>query len=427
MNQQFQRNMEIMDGMKKMNINSNILDDRDLFNKISNTDNTTNYMDRDKRLGQTSCNRKDLNENVYNNGNNSNFKALDNFNYNNFENFNNDNINIENSENIENLRDIRDELERDVMIYEYTSNINKEKEFLFDINSPYGIAYVWKTLLLVTKNPSNDKIMRMLNIKNREIMINDLNNQSEIFSDFGEITYNVDVEENMNINFVKKMNEMYRIKCINSLNSKNICLINMIFRYELKIPYYYNPEIINYKFVNYRDIPLKFIKMLNVPCSLLIINSNNNSNNNNNNKIINVEIPICENMRLGFIYREDNELVEDYDMIYDLVMIEKRYNIKIRNIVIPKINRSKKSNYSNKFSENLDSVHLGEVCYGKMMKVMMNIYTKMEINVENKVEIERYEIERMIDSIIINGRMFYYVKNEKIKNRILFSGVINYK
>ncbi len=96
-------------------------------------------------------------------------------------------------------------------------------------------------------------------------------------------------------------------------------------------------------------------------------------------------------------------------------------------MVIPKINRSKKSNYSNKFSENLDRVHIGEVCYGKMMKVMMNIYTKMEINVENKVEIERYDIERMIESIIINGRMFYYVKNEKIKNRILFSGVINYK
>jgi len=432
MNQQFARNMDLVNNINRnMNINNNILDDRDLFNKISNTDNTRNFTDRDKRLGQTTCNRKDLNENIYNTNENSNFKANSNNNFNNYEMFNNQNnindINEMNNINeineineINDLNDIKDDLERDIMIYEYSNNMNKEKEFIFDINSPYGIAYVWKTLILTTKNPSNEKILKMLNIRNKEILINDLNNQSVIFRDFGEITYNFDGEENININYSKKLEEMFNVKCTNSLNSRNICLINMIFRYELKIPYYYNPEIINFKFYNYRDVSLKFIRMLNVPVSII-------SEKLNNKEMINIEIPMCENMRLGFIFDNNRELVEDYEKIYNMMIREKRYNIKVKNLIIPKLNRTKKSNYSNKFGDNLNNIHVGELCYGKLMKILMNIFTKLEINVERNIEIERYEIEREMENIVINNKLLYYIRNERIKNRILFSGVINYK
>ncbi len=57
----------------------------------------------------------------------------------------------------------------------------------------------------------------------------------------------------------------------------------------------------------------------------------------------------------------------------------------------------------------------------------MNVYTKLEINIDREKEMERYEIEEEIENIIINNRLIYYIKNEKIGKRIIFSGVINYK
>ena len=58
----------------------------------------------------------------------------------------------------------------------------------------------------------------------------------------------------------------------------------------------------------------------------------------------------------------------------------------------------------------------------------IDIMTEMEleITVDKNTNNNKYQIVSNIDEIKINHRCFFYIKNQSIENRILFSGMIEY-
>jgi len=59
------------------------------------------------------------------------------------------------------------------------------------------------------------------------------------------------------------------------------------------------------------------------------------------------------------------------------------------------------------------------------MDILLDI--GLNISVSKEVSKEKYEIKRNIDYININHKCFYYIKNSNIENKVLSTGMINYK
>ena len=207
----------------------------------------------------------------------------------------------------------------------------------------------------------------------------------------------------MNENYNRRIWETYGIRVEGGIKERGVCLINMEFRYEMKIPYYYNAELIIGELEG-REERIKFIKMRNVPVSIIMSKEED---------IVNIEIPMGENMKIGFIHNYKKGLVEEGEKIERVIRREKRYNIKVRELIIPKMNINRMNNYGRRYEEELSRIHLGEISYGKIKRVIIKTNIKLEI-VEGREEIRRYEIEREIERININSRVMYYIKNERI-------------
>lgn len=323
-----------------------------------------------------------------------------------------------------------DIIEKGIIIYEYTSNIAKQKSFMMDINSPFAIAFLWKSLILLTKNPSTDKLLKLLQIKKKDEAVNDMKYYSDVFGDMGEIEYLIPYSTGMiNTNFTKKLEEIYKIKVKsvdNTNNNLNInvtdtsfdnALVTLKFKFELKVPFYYQPEIVNDYLLDFNINKIKFLKMKNIPCSLDIDRHNNT---------VNIELPIGDNMILGFMYNLSRKNVTDAELLYSKINQKREMNKVVKELYIPKINRNKKINYSKKFINELKQIHLGEIIYGNMYDIDIISDMELEITIDKNISTNKYQIIGNIDEIKINHRCFFYIKNSTIENRILFCGMIEY-
>jgi hypothetical protein len=318
-----------------------------------------------------------------------------------------------------------DVIEKGIVNYEFTSNLGKEKSFIMDISSPFALAFLWKSIVLLSKNPSTDKLLKVLQIKKKDEIVNDMKYYSDVFNDMGSLFYSIPYSSGMiNTNFTKRLEDIYRIKVLSTDNSQNLnntptenALINLKFKFELKIPFYYQPSITVDYLLEVNINKIKFLKMLNVPCALDI---------DRNLDTVNLEIPIGDNMILGFMYNLNRKNITNGDLLYEKINIKREINKIVKELTIPKINRNKKINYGKKFINDLKQIHLGEIIYGNMYDIDIFTDMELEITVDKNTSNNKYNIVSNIDEIKINHRCYFYIKNPSIENRILFSGMIEY-
>lgn len=325
-----------------------------------------------------------------------------------------------------------DKIEQGIIIYEfdeYNKNISK-KNFIMDVFTPFGLSYLWKSLILLSKNPSTDKLLKMLNIKKKEELTNDMKYFSDVFGDLANCHYTIPQTSGLiNTNFIKKIEDIYKIK-INAQSKNNYdkqnyftnsendkVTIYLKFKLELKIPQYYQPVIISDYLLGYNGNKIKFIKLTNVPCALTIDRTQN---------IVNLEIPLSHDFILGFSYNLSRENLTNSELLYNKIIEQKPINKIINNLIIPKINRNKKINYGKKFTEQLQQLHLGEITYGIMYNIDIISETELDIAIDNDSKNTNYNVSSSINEIKINHKCCFYVKNSQTINRILLMGLLNY-
>jgi len=405
--------------------NKNYLNDRDMFFKLSNNtediDTTDNkfcdYSGMPIKNMQILNNKKNLINNPYiyekkNEGNK--ISCINEFNTANQE-FSIINENYEELEaEIMNLNDSIDLMEKDIVSQEYTNNLNNKK--IFNVFSPFSLAYLWKSIILLSKNPTTDKLLTMLGFKKKEVLLNDMKNHSELIKNIILVKCELPYTETIiNTTFISKIEDIYNIKVSqnneneDNENDNNKFKFELYFNYTLQIPELYKPEIVSGKL---KDNKIKFIKLINVPVSIQIIEDN-----------VLIEADFIHN-KIGFTFKKDENNVDKLD--YNILLKEKDYNTIAKMIIFPKLNKKIRNNYGKKFT--LDKLHLGEVLYGKMynMDIISNLNLEIAINnLEDNKDYTKKNI-RYIDEIILNHKLFFYIKDKTINNRIICSGLINY-
>ena len=216
--------------------------------------------------------------------------------------------------------------------------------------------------------------------------------------------------------YINKIEEIYKISIIPDEDKfENVITFEMDWNFLLEIPFYYQPKVINDYLIGYSKSKTKFLELTDIPIFLLI---------DRNKNIVCLEIPLASNMTLGFIYTYNRELVDKIPI--DLIVLDKKPEILAKKLIIPKLNRNKKSMYSKNFKDALSQVHLGEVIYGNLYQVNVIISMGLSIGTSKEISKNKYEILKTFDEITINHKCFYYVKNSNIKNKILSTGTIHY-
>lgn len=425
-----------MDLISDGNLNIQVLNDRDLFNRFSNGDeqiDTTSIKPNEFNYGMPMYNGQILNNKkellstpyVSEKNDNCNFKSTESsFDKNEMfaeleqdinQNVSNDNL-AYNTKNVSDTNNYVCQIEKDIAEYEFDYNKNKTSDFIFDINTSFGIGYIWKSLILLSKNPSTDKLLKFMNVKNKDYIINDMKHHSDVFNDIGEIKYEIPQHNKiLNSNYINQIKQIYKINIEEIQSSQKNVIINFIYNFELKIPFDYQPQIVSNFLDGYQKSRINFITMTDVP-SAIIINEKNN--------IILIEIAFAENMILGFIYNTHKKNISE--LPYDLLITDKKIDHVIKKLTIPKINRTKKSNYGKKFINELKDIHLGEIIYGVLYDIDIDINIKLEITIDNEVSNKKYDIINTVPEVIINHQCYYYIKNNNIKNKLLCNGLINY-
>ena len=416
-NENFGLNREVLFSKET---NKNYLNDRDMFFKISNNtediDTTDNkfcdYSGMPIKNMQILNNKKNLinNPHIYEKKNEgSKISCMNEFNTAN-QDFSIINENYEELEaEIMNLNDSTDLMEKDIVNQEYTNNLNNKK--IFNVFSPFSLAYLWKSIILLSKNPTTDKLLTMLGFKKKEVLLNDMKNHSELIKNMILVKCELPATDNIiNTTFINKIEEIYNIKVNQNENQNDKFKFELNFNYTLQIPELYNPEIISGTLKSNIN-KIKFIKLVNVPVSIQIVNDN-----------VLIEADFIEN-KIGFLFKKDENNIDSID--YDILLKDKDYNTIANVFVFPKLNKKIRNNYGKRFT--LDKLHLGEVLYGKMynMNIISNLNLEIAVNNLVKKDINTHNI-RHIDEIILNHRLFFYIKDKNINNRIICSGLINY-
>lgn len=301
-------------------------------------------------------------------------------------------------------------IEKGIVEYEYTYNINNKKSF-FNINTPFSLSYVWKTLVLLSKYPSNQKLLDMLNIKNKNLILQSMKDNSDLFNQYSKINISISSEYTINQDYINKLNNIYNINIFNKDNNLLInsneedIMINLETNYSLSLPNYYNPKIIVNNLIN-QQIKTKFIKLENV---YSYVNFDNNE--------INIEIPLLNNTIIGFIYNNYKQNINEIN--YDKLLNDKPINTKINNFIFPKFTTNKFTDYGYKFNELLSDFHLGEIIYGKLFKLVINQCLDLNININSNNSINNIKNINDINLININHSNFFYIKENK---KIIISG-----
>lgn len=445
----FGREMDLYD--KKSQTNIQMLNDRDMFNKFSNTNesldtssfNLTDSYGMPIQGGVTTNNKKSLLSTPYimesNDKNNWGYSSttwnqndmyaeLEMDNKNNFSKHSNkpsyyqDNM-LEMAYN-NNLSGNNEDnglckIEADCLGFEYELTKQKKNDITIDVSSPFALGYIWKTLILLSKNPSTDKFVKMLGIKNKDSIVSDMKKHSEIFENAGKLTIvlpELSSAHTPNTNYINKIEEIYKISIRPDYESMdNIARMELNWDFLLEIPFYYQPTIVNDYLLGYSKTKTKFLELTDVPIFLLVDKPKN---------IICIEIPCASNMTLGFIYTPNRELVDKIP--YDLINLDKKPEVLAKKLIIPKLNRNKKSIYSKNFKEALTQVHFGEIIYGSLYEVNIMVNMGLSIGVSKEISKNKYHIAKSYDNITINHKCFYYIKNSNIPNKILSTGMICY-
>jgi len=420
-NESFGLNREVLFN-KDTNVNQ--LNDRDMFFKISNNtediDTTDNkfcdYSGMPIKNMQILNNKKNLINNPYiyekkNEG--SKISCMNEFNSNN-QDFSIINENYEELEaEIMNLNDSTDLMEKDIVNQEYTNNISNKK--IFNVFSPFSLAYLWKSIILLSKNPTTDKLLTMLGFKKKEVLLNDMKNHSELIKNMILVNCELPATDNIiNTTFINKIEDIYNIKVNQNINNdnENKFKFELHFNYILQIPASYRPDIISGKLKNNIN-KIKFIKLVNVPVSIQLFNND-----------VLIEADFIES-KIGFIFSKDENNIDKVD--YDILVRNKDYNTISSVFIFPKLNKKIRNNYGKRFT--LDKLHLGEVLYGKMynMDIISNLNLDLAVNnLVNNIDYNSKKNIRHIDEIILNHKLFFYIKDKNINNRIICSGLINY-
>lgn len=301
-------------------------------------------------------------------------------------------------------------IEKGIVEYEYTYNINNKKSF-FNINTPFSLSYVWKTLVLLSKYPTNQKLLDMLNIKNKNLILQSMKDNCDLFNQYSKINISIPSEYTINQDYINKLNNIFNINIFNRdhnllINSnEEIIMINLETNYSLSLPSYYNPKIIVNNLIN-QQIKTKFIKLENV---YSYVNFDNNE--------INIEIPLLNNTIIGFIYNNYKQNINEIN--YDKLLNDKPINTKINNFIFPKFTTNKFTDYGYKFNELLSDFHLGEIIYGKLFKLVINQCLDLNININSNNSINNIKNINDINLININHSNFFYIKENK---KIIISG-----
>lgn len=310
-------------------------------------------------------------------------------------------------------------IETDCMGFEYELSKQKQKDIVVDVSSPFALGYIWKAIILLSKNPSTDKLVKMLGIKSKDSIVSDMKRHAEVFEDSGRLEIMIPVNstgQTPNSNYIQKIEDIYKISVLPDNGTyENIATLNMKWNFLLEIPFYYQPKITTDYLIGYNKIKTKFLELTDVPIFLLIDKKSN---------IVCVEIPCSSNMVLGFIYTPTRELVNVIP--YELITQPKKPSVLAKKLTIPKLNRNKKTIYSKNFKDVLNQVHLGEIVYGSLYKLDIGLEVGLSISVGKEIPKNKYEIIKSFDEITINHKCFYYVKNNFIQNKVLASGLINY-
>mgnify|MGYP003965857057 FL=1 len=301
-------------------------------------------------------------------------------------------------------------IEKGIVEYEYTYNINNKKSF-FNINTPFSLSYVWKTLVLLSKYPTNQKLLDMLNIKNKNLILQSMKDNCDLFNQYSKINISIPSEYTINQDYINKLNNIFNINIFNRdhnllINSnEEIIMINLETNYSLSLPSYYNPKIIVNNLIN-QQIKTKFIKLENV---YSYVNFDNNE--------INIEIPLLNNTIIGFIYNNYKQNINEIN--YDKLLNDKPINTKINDFIFPKFTTNKFTDYGYKFNELLSDFHLGEIIYGKLFKLVINQCLDLNININSNNSINNIKNINDINLININHSNFFYIKENK---KIIISG-----
>ena len=301
-------------------------------------------------------------------------------------------------------------IEKGIVEYEYTYNINNKKSF-FNINTPFSLSYVWKTLVLLSKYPTNQKLLDMLNIKNKNLILQSMKDNCDLFNQYSKINISIPLEYTINQDYINKLNNIFNINIFNRdhnllINSnEEIIMINLETNYSLSLPSYYNPKIIVNNLIN-QQIKTKFIKLENV---YSYVNFDNNE--------INIEIPLLNNTIIGFIYNNYKQNINEIN--YDKLLNDKPINTKINNFIFPKFTTNKFTDYGYKFNELLSDFHLGEIIYGKLFKLVINQCLDLNIIINSNNSINNIQNINNINLININHSNFFYIKENK---KIIISG-----
>ena len=447
----FGREMDLYNNKSKPNIQ--ILNDRNMFNKFSNTNdsidtssfNLTDSYGMPVLGGSTSNNKKSLLSTPYimesNDKNNwvsasttwdqnDMFAELEIDNKNNFSKHSSKFVPQHHQDNMldmaynNNLSGSQEDnglckIESDCLGFEYEMTKQKQKDIVVDVSSPFALAYVWKTLILLSKNPSTEKFIKMLQIKSKDSIVSDMKRHAEVFEDSGKLSISIPAHstgQTPNTNYINKIEEIYKISIISDQETyDNIVTFQLDWNFLLEIPFYYQPKIITEYLIGYSKSKTKFLELTDVPIFLMI---------NRTTNMVCLEIPFASNMTLGFVYTPDRELLDKIP--YELITQDKKPEVLAKKLIIPKLNRNKKSVYSKNFKDILSQVHLGEIIYGTLYQVNIVMSMELSIKVSKEISKNKYQIAKSFDNITINHKCFYYIKNSNIPNKILSTGMISY-
>ena len=306
--------------------------------------------------------------------------------------------------------------------HEYTKTNN---DFTFFVYSPFVISYIWKIIILLSKNPSLDKILAYLNAKSKMDINMVLQKECKLLENIVTINSNV-YGTNLNTNILENIKNSYNVDFTYSqqINNKNIINFNSNMNIELNIPQNYHPSIVSHNFIEYNNSSFKFIKLHEVSVEYQQIND-----------MCHMRILLANDLLLCFVYNLHNKpfvklpydiMINDNssnDLIHGNVYSKVSYNT----LIIPKININKKYKYSKKFENILSNVHLGEISYGDMFDVAITNNYNVSMNVYNMpINMDASASLGITQTTIINYRCCFYVKNVNSQNKLLLCGKIDY-
>jgi hypothetical protein len=291
--------------------------------------------------------------------------------------------------------------------------------------APYLLSYLIYSIILLSKNPTTDKLLQIYKIKSKDIAINEMKDISEDVSKYGDITYMV--PSGCNNAFINKIRDIFNITVTTydtDTDTKGIdgCRVTVYanFNYKLGIPMYHNPEIIYDYFDNDKKNKAKFIKLRN--CIISHDYYKDDAKGGGGSGTVCIEI-LLEQTKLGFIFNSNKKSLNN-TLPYHTMIKEKDFSITSKKVIIPQIsNNIKDCNYN---INNLENIHLGELLNGSLITPQLYLNTSLEIDILPTTTTSTPIITptKKVEAIIINCDSYYYIKNEN--NKIIYIGLVHH-